>query len=202
MFIGKWNPSVILTYIGVGFSLAGIFLILSERREYAISCLIMAGICDLFDGKLARSMKRNKEEEEFGIQLDSLADVLSFVVFPVIILLGLEKGNLFSLFSAFVFAICGIARLAFFNILASSEEAGSFFRGLPVTYTALALPLIYLLRYVLPEEVFVLIFQLSFLGIGFFNILDIKIRKPRGAAYIIFPLLALAMLWFYGRMAG
>lgn len=201
MFIGKWNPSVVLSYIGVGFSIAGIFLSLSAGMESALSCLIMAGICDLFDGKLARSMKRDEEEKAFGIQLDSLADVLSFVVFPVILLLGLERGNLFSLFCSFVFTVCGIARLAFFNISASSEEAAVFFRGLPVTYTAIILPLLYLLRYAVSETAFILIFQLSFLGIGFFNILDVKLKKPREAAYIIFPLLAAAMLWFYWRMA-
>lgn len=196
MFIGKWNPSVILTYIGVGFSIIGIYLSLSERMEYAISCLMIAGICDLFDGKIARSIKRNKEEERFGIELDSLVDVVSFLVFPIILLLKIT--DVFSLGISIFFAICGISRLAFFNIL-HKEERLAYFRGLPVTYIALILPIIYLLHNMVEKEIFIRIFQITFIGMGFLYILDIKIPKPRGKAYIFFSILALVMLGIYLR---
>lgn len=196
MFIGKWNPSVILTYIGVGFSIIGIYLSLSERMEYAISCLMIAGICDLFDGKIARSIKRNKEEERFGIELDSLVDVVSFLVFPIILLLKIT--DVFSLGISIFFAICGISRLAFFNILHKKERL-AYFRGLPVTYIALILPIIYLLHNMVEKEIFIRIFQITFIGMGFLYILDIKIPKPRGRAYIFFSILALVMLGIYLR---
>ena len=69
--IGKWNKSVILTYIGLTISVLGIMLVLFDvDLKYVMICLIVAGICDLFDGTVARRCKRTKEEKEFGIELD------------------------------------------------------------------------------------------------------------------------------------
>ena len=63
MFIGKWNKSVILTYVGLMFAVAGIFLAFTtDKITYSYSCLMMAGICDLFDGMVARKCKRTEEE--------------------------------------------------------------------------------------------------------------------------------------------
>ena len=88
MFIGKWNKSVILTYIGLAFGILGIALtLLGVKTKYALMCLMVAGVCDMFDGTVARRCKRTKEEKEFGIQLDSLVDTGCFVMFPIIILL-------------------------------------------------------------------------------------------------------------------
>ena len=50
--IGKWNKSVILTYIGLGCSLLG-FYFSTVNINYTIICLVLAGICDLFDGFIA-----------------------------------------------------------------------------------------------------------------------------------------------------
>ena len=71
--IGKWNKSVILTYIGLSLSILGIALIaLKVELKYAMICFIFAGVCDMFDGTIARRCKRTKEEKAFGIELDSL----------------------------------------------------------------------------------------------------------------------------------
>ena len=74
MFIGKYNKSVILTYIGVAFAFSGMAFALYERLPAAMLCLIAAGICDLFDGAAARRCKRDETAKEFGVQIDSLAD--------------------------------------------------------------------------------------------------------------------------------
>ena len=71
--IGKWNKSVILTYIGLAFAVAGIFLASREGcLNYAWCCLMAAGVCDLFDGAVARKVKRTDEEKKFGVELDSM----------------------------------------------------------------------------------------------------------------------------------
>ena len=86
--LGKWNKSVILSYIGLSFSVLGVFLIFKGLdTKYSIVCFMYAGICDLFDGTVARRCKRTKEEKKFGIELDSLIDVFNFVAFPI------SKGN-------------------------------------------------------------------------------------------------------------
>ena len=67
-FIGCFNKSVILTYIGLASALSGINMLLVpnnpvetiNRMDFAMLFLIIAGICDLFDGFIARKCKRNE----------------------------------------------------------------------------------------------------------------------------------------------
>ena len=63
LFIGCFNKSVILTYIGVIFALAGIFILIdlqeAEQMNLVMFCLIISGLCDLFDGFIARKCNRN-----------------------------------------------------------------------------------------------------------------------------------------------
>ncbi len=198
MIIGKWNKSVILTYIGVIFSIMGIYLAIKQNMNYAMGFLILAGICDLFDGQIARRMSRTEEEKLFGIELDSMADVMNFIAFPIVILCAGFPASFISVLIAGFFAICGIARLSFFNMGAKEAEGGvAFFRGLPVTYTALILPFAYLSSYIFAENIFGWFFSAVYVVIGIFEILDIHIPKPRGLAYPFFVILAIAMLGLY-----
>ena len=76
--IGFYNYSVIVTYIGVALSVSGMALASTGQFKFAILCLALAGACDTFDGKIARAMKnRTKEMEIFGIQIDSLCDMVA-----------------------------------------------------------------------------------------------------------------------------
>lgn len=196
MVIGKWNRSVIITYLGVIFSLIGMVFAVSQSMNYAICCLIIAGICDLFDGVYARSIKRTNQEKAFGKELDSLADVVNFIAFPIVISIGMEFTQMYNMLIYAYFAICGIARLAYFNI-SSEEVLTGYYRGLPVTFTALILSLIYGLNFLLNERIFEVIFVLSLAIIGTLNILNIKVKKPRGIAYIFFSLMAIILLVLY-----
>ena len=54
MFIGKYNKSLIITYLGVAFAIIGMFFALSNNLQYAMVCMVIAGVCDMFDGKVAR----------------------------------------------------------------------------------------------------------------------------------------------------
>lgn len=198
--IGCFNKSVILTYLGTALSLFGICsLISTAENEYisqtdiAVICLILAGICDLFDGTIARKCKRNETQKKFGVQIDSLADVVSFLVFPSVLLYFIcGKSNpywalVFAIIAFYV--ICGINRLAWFNI--NTEKFDNTYKGLPVTYSALIIPCLYvflgdsLLKSVLPAAYFVL---------GVLFVLNIDIPKPRGIFYIIFGILAIALI--------
>lgn len=198
MMIGKWNRTVILTYVGIFFSIIGMGFVIHADAESAMSCLILAGICDLFDGQIARRIKRTEEEKLFGIELDSVADVVNFIVFPVVLLYVTVSSWLLVSLAGTFFAICGTARLAFFN-MGAKESMGeiSFYRGLPVTYTALILPLVYLLKYAISLNVFDIIFMVCYLSIGVFQITDIRVSKPKRWAYPFFVVLAVGMLYVY-----
>ena len=89
--IGYYNYTVILTYMSLISSVIGMFFAagfggMSPHPEYAIICLMVSGLCDMFDGKVARTKKDRTEcEKKFGIQIDSLCDAICFGVLPVVI---------------------------------------------------------------------------------------------------------------------
>ena len=199
MILGKWNKSVILTYIGMISAVAGIvFAFTCERINLAMSCLMISGVCDLFDGMVARMCRRTEEEKAFGIELDSLVDVISFIALPVAIALkaGLTEWWYIALFA--FFAVSGIARLAYFNVVdADSTGPVKYYTGLPVTYTALILPLVYLIRLVADDVIFKILFASAYLLISVFGILKIKVIKPKGVWYGLFGLLAIGLLVVY-----
>ena len=201
MFIGKWNKSVILTYMGLAISIFGIFMCFNNNENsvnLAISCLIIAGICDLFDGQLARKCKRTEQEKNFGIELDSLVDTIDFIALPIAIFLKLQMNEWYHFLIIAIFAICGIARLAHFNItIEDNSKPVKYYTGLPVTYTALIFPTFYLLKYIMPLNIFSIIYTLLILFVAILNIVNIKIKKPKGISYLIFPLLAIIMLILY-----
>ena len=199
MFIGKYNKSVILTYFGVGLAISGIVLALNNNIHYAMLCLIVAGICDLFDGKIARMMKRTPEEKSFGVQIDSLADMIDFVALPVIIFYALGLTAWYHIALYIIYTLCAISRLGYFNISVEgvdTQEPVKHYRGLPVTYAALIFPLIWLLSFLLSAGVFGIVYTASMAAVALLFVTDIKIAKPRGAAYIFFLLLAIGMIAF------
>ena len=92
--VGFYNYTVILTYLGVVSAVLGIGLSMYGRTSMAIVCLMISGFCDLFDGSIARTKKqRTENEQKFGIQIDSLADMICFGILPVAIgfSIGLTK---------------------------------------------------------------------------------------------------------------
>ena len=196
--IGKWNKSVILTYIGLTLSIVGIILVLfGIDLKYVMICLMAAGICDLFDGTVARRCKRTKEEKEFGIELDSLVDVMSFIALPLVILFSINSSLLF-IPLGIIYSIFAIARLAYFNIkTADSEKAIKSYIGLPVTYAALIFPLVFLLSYLVKNNLFIIIYNIITLIVSILFILKIKVPKPRLVSSIILLLTAIIVTIIY-----
>lgn len=183
-FIGFYDYTVILTYISLISSVFGMTQAIHGDYKEAIFCLAFSGICDAFDGRVARTKKnRTDDEKAFGIQLDSLCDVVCFGVFPALICYLLGVRGLLGLVLVFGYCLCAVIRLAFFNVLEANRqktEGGSnkVYRGLPVTSISVILPLAFWLQFVLSEMAFLVLLHLILLVVGFFFILDIKIKKP------------------------
>ena len=199
--VGKWNKSVILSYVGLMFSLFGMFLCLKGfATKYALICFGFAGVCDMFDGTIARRCKRTKEEKAFGIELDSLIDVASFGVFPIIICMSMGLNTKFHFPIYALYIIFAVARLAYFNIsLESDNKPVKYYQGLPVTMSSFFLPIVYLLSYVLDKELFNLIYSIQMLIIACLFILKIKIPKPGlKVSFLIFGIgLTIAALYLF-----
>jgi CDP-diacylglycerol---serine O-phosphatidyltransferase len=104
----------------------------------AALAILFAMFFDGFDGRVARM---TKTQSDFGMQLDSLADVVSFGAAPGLLVYkwALEPLGFLGLFLAFAFSACGALRLARFNVLAMRSPhggGGSFFVGLPIPLAA------------------------------------------------------------------
>lgn len=104
------------------------------RHVLACACLVAAGVFDRFDGLIAR---RTGTESEFGRELDSLADVISFGVAPAVIAYtwGLHLVPKIGWGVAFLYLMCGSLRLARFNVQSASSDR-RFFTGLPIPLAA------------------------------------------------------------------
>ena len=77
--LGFYDYTVVLTYISLAVSVFGMTRALEGDFKVAILCLALSGLCDMFDGKIARTKKnRTEDEKKFGIQIDSLCDVVCF----------------------------------------------------------------------------------------------------------------------------
>lgn len=199
--IGKWNKSVIVTYVGMLLSVASMFLLMSGFFRFAMMCFMGAGICDLFDGTIARMCKRTEEEKNFGIQLDSLVDVVSFIVLPVILIIRLAGLNWYTAVAAAMYSVFGIARLAHFNVCQEENEDKDspvkYYTGMPVTYAALVFPIVYLLHLFFNTEVTALFMCIAMEIMAVLFILKIKFIKPGKKGYIFLMLLAAALFAVY-----
>lgn len=84
--IGYYNYTVWLTFVGMLSSVVGMGFAVQGKIIAAVICLMFSGFCDMFDGIVARTKKdRTDEEKRFGIQLDSLSDIVCFGVLPFVI---------------------------------------------------------------------------------------------------------------------
>ena len=115
--IGFYNYTVILTYMSLISAITGMTFAHAGVFGAAIFCLALSGFFDMFDGKVARRKKdRTDDEKLFGIQLDSLCDVVAFGVFPAYLCYCMGVQGRLGFLAIIFYAICGVIRLAYFNV--------------------------------------------------------------------------------------
>ena len=110
---------------------AGFFALVSTLNADYEAAAVAIGIAVLLDGVDGWVARLANADSDFGLQLDSLADVISFGIAPAILIYswGLSEFGNFARFSAFVFLICGAMRLARFNVQVQDLKS---FAGLPI----------------------------------------------------------------------
>lgn len=152
--IGYYNYTVILTYLGLVSSVTGMFLLMGDVGGILlyIVFLFIAGICDMFDGRVARTMKRDSMQENFGAQIDSLSDLICFGVYPACIIYKMGLSQPFFIPVLVLFILCGLVRLAYFNVRAIEKKynpdanIGTYFIGMPITSSFIIVPILYCIR--------------------------------------------------------
>lgn len=181
--LGFYNYTVILTYIGMASGIYGIIATLSRQSpRIGILCLMLSGLCDMFDGTIARTRKRTDDEKRFGIQIDSLSDLICFGVLPACIgyAVGLRKS--YQLVILISYALAALIRLAYFNVMEEhrqDENAGKReqYEGLPVTTSALLFPFIFVLIPYIGVKYMTLAYGLALVCAAMAFIINFKVKK-------------------------
>ena len=212
--IGFYNYTVILTYVSLLISSVGIGFAAAGNPMAAMFCLMASGVCDMFDGMIARTRKKSTDEEKrFGIQLDSLCDIVCFGVLPAATGIALVEGQSTVLQVAAwgigaLFILCALIRLAYFNVTEETRQASeggrrNHYMGVPVTTSAMVFPLMYALSQLLPTPFDLWIYPAFLLITALAFITPVKVVKPHGKGMVIMGLIGLAetalILWVFLR---
>lgn len=208
--IGIFDYTVILTYLSLASAGTGIVVALTGTGHpyWGVFFLLLSGLFDAFDGKVARTKKNRTDlERNYGIQIDSLADVIAFGVLPAMIGIALlrtsDKLNDAGFFSEkffdvhwtavvfklvcysilILYSLAALIRLAYFNVTEEERQrtegtaARKYYTGLPVTSAALIFPFVLLLRYILPFDISIVYVPVA-LAMSFLFLSKIQVPKP------------------------
>jgi len=228
--IGFYDYTVVLTYLSMLSATSGIMLCLNDigHPYLGMFFLMFCGLCDAFDGKVARTKKNRTEQmKQFGIQIDSLSDLVAFGVLPACIGIAMLRSSIeFSIFPDFKFlhladksaiikiiltliavfyALAAMIRLAFFNVLEEERQkteggTNKTYIGLPVTSAALVFPTILLIHIFCNADLTILYF--IFLAIvGYLFVSKIQFKKPTMKGVLIMISIgmveAAALAWIF-----
>lgn len=181
----------------------GFFSIITTMQgDYlkAAWAIVIAGVFDGLDGRIARMTHTTSR---FGLEYDSLCDLVSFGVAPALLSYAwvLDQHGRMGWLAAFLFVACGGVRLARFNVMSGSVKSG-YFQGMPIPAAAgmVAATVIFCFHFNFVDKIplsiiFVLmIFLLAFLmvsSISFrsFKDLDLRSRMPVSSVVLVILLI-------------
>jgi len=143
-----FNFANMFTFVNITAGLAATYCITQNNFFVAIILAWIGGAFDIFDGKIARKYKLSNE---FGVQLDSFADFLSFVLVPVFLIFQAvyisSLSGMWIILASIIsiyYVISGLRRLIHFNIHTDAGEVAKFFTGVPTPLGAILLWFVYL----------------------------------------------------------
>ena len=198
--IGFYDYTVILTYAGMLFAFIGILDVLRLNYTGAVICLMMAGVCDMFDGAVASTKCRNRYEKHYGIEIDSMCDLISFGVLPALFVYIVSEKAPIAGFLAAGYLLCALIRLAYYNVQEydrqqRTTEKREVFLGVPVTTIAIILPLLYLIkdRFGMRGTLSYLV-MMTVVAAGFIS--GIEVKKPKIIGKIV--MIVLGALELFG----
>lgn len=190
--IAKSLPSV-FTIGNLFLGILSIIFVFNNKPDYAAMMVIVAMLMDGLDGRVARALN---VQSEFGKELDSLSDIISFGVAPafVIYVVGLQEVNPAAAWIATaVFPICGALRLARFNVKASMP---GYFIGLPIPAAGGVLATLALFH----NEITTPVLLLSELALSFLMVSTVKypsfkkVGIPKSALWILPIIMLIAVV--------
>ena len=184
------NKANIVTFLGLIFAVIGIVYCFTCNTTGAIICATVACICDGLDGSIAKKLRKNNDYG-FGIELDSLVDIISSGILPISICISMGFNNLIDIIIYCVFMLSGVVRLAYYNIHSYNSE---IFIGIPITVSNIVIVLLYFL---FKNEI---IFMVSLFILAILFILPLKIKKINLKLRIIISIIGLTLVIILGAI--
>ena len=178
---------------------------LNGKFELSAIAILVANIFDIADGKVARITNTTSR---FGVEYDSLCDLISFGVAPSLLIYcwALKPFGKFGWIASFLFTACGALRLARFNVMVSVSEKGRF-TGLPIPGAASMIATTVLLMYgigkseIIDKNIIILliVYSLSFLMVSSIKYISFKdigflTRKPLKFLFFIILLILVIVM--------
>jgi len=176
-FIGQYRLCDLVTMCSTLSAIIGIILCFKGHTNIPFLLLVVCCICDCFDGTIARRRKNNEFETSYGVELDSLSDLVAFGVFPAVMALTTVKYSWF-MYILPLYVLAGLVRLTYFNALNINKKAEKgYFRGVPITAIALIYPFFYFIK-INSTTVYSILTVCLFILIGILFITNIRVKKP------------------------
>lgn len=175
-----FNLANLFTFVNITAGLMATYFITQNNFFIAIILAWIGGAFDIFDGKIARKYNLSNE---FGVQLDSFADFLSFVLVPVFLIFQAvyttSLSGVLLVFAAIVsiyYVISGLRRLIHFNLHTDAGSVDKYFTGVPTPLGAILLWLVYLANAYAILPAFLVIVLMTLIGWSLNSTL--KVRHP------------------------
>jgi len=194
----------ICSLLGLLSALLGIFFAIKGIFPAAIIGVLWAVLFDWYDGIIARKMKgRTKEQGEYGAQLDSLIDIVSFGILPAILLLSYGNYSLWFMPGAFIIVATAAIRLSYFNTFGLIDS--KTYKGLALDNNVLILALVFIFESYFEQSTFAILIYIILMLLSAFNLSSIPTPKFGGkwvyvlVAYVLLMTIALGLL-LYNRV--
>ncbi len=187
----------ICSLFGLFCTVLAIYFVIGGNFLASIIAILWSVLFDWYDGIIARKMKgRTKEQGVFGAQLDSMIDIVSFGVFPAILLLSYGTYNIWFLPGAFVIIATSAIRLSYFNIYGLIDS--KTYRGLSVDNNALILAFAFLFESLFQHSTFSILLYIIIITLAALNVSSIPTPKLGGKWIYALVVYVLVLTSFFG----
>lgn len=201
--IGYYGYWVLLTYLSIIAAGLGIYFAYDGSVRNAILCMIVSGICDTFDGRVASTAKRNERQLNFGMQIDAMADLLSFGVLPAAIgYAAAQNAGSFGIVNAViasVFVLAALIRLSYFNAVEMEmhhkKAKRTYFEGLPTTNVAVLVPTTFAVCNIL-EKPFLPVYNVLLMVIALLFVVRFRVPKPSMRTQIVICIVGIPIILY------
>ncbi|MBG9978694.1 hypothetical protein [Ruoffia tabacinasalis] len=201
MFLGKINQSNALTLFSLFFGAVGVGFSMIGESQYTIISLIIASVGYIFSYRFTAMFEREDAQISFDLEFDVLSKSVVYALLPASLLISLSLGSVLSVIVAALYILAVIIRLAHFNqaIEFQGEQFDGKTQGLPLEASAIFIPIISLLGYVIPMNIFQYVLAVAYIIIGASFVVKYPIPKlpEKWLVYVLILALVLVVAFIF-----